>query len=113
MDGNKRTALATCLVFLSENGLLPEETLKAGAWEQLVMDVTGSRVDREETTVRLRRLLSLDRVGKGNLFCNMNSRADKILAFIAILMALRIMMMFWTSLFLPVHTISWQLRSQT
>ena len=64
VDGNKRAALATCLVFLSENGLLPEETLKAGAWEQLVMDVAGSRVDREETTVRLRKLLSLDRVDK-------------------------------------------------
>ena len=25
VDGNKRTALATCLVFLSENGLLPNE----------------------------------------------------------------------------------------
>src|SRR5512136_2166367 len=32
IDGNKRTALATCLVFLSENGLLGEETLAAAAW---------------------------------------------------------------------------------
>ncbi|NBB79605.1 MAG: type II toxin-antitoxin system death-on-curing family toxin, partial [Verrucomicrobia bacterium] len=27
IDGNKRVALATCLVFLSENGLLPSERL--------------------------------------------------------------------------------------
>ena len=33
VDGNKRTALATCLVFLSENGLLPDEKLEADAWE--------------------------------------------------------------------------------
>ncbi len=30
VDGNKRTALATCLVFLSENDLLPDEKLDAG-----------------------------------------------------------------------------------
>ncbi len=59
VDGNKRTALATSLVFLSENGLLPEETLDADAWERLVMDVAGSRVDREETTERLRKLLGM------------------------------------------------------
>ncbi len=57
VDGNKRTALATCLVFLSENGLLPEETLDADAWEQLTLDVAASHLDREETTVRLRKLL--------------------------------------------------------
>ena len=32
VDGNKRTALATCLVFLSENGLLPHEQLETDAW---------------------------------------------------------------------------------
>lgn len=57
VDGNKRTALATCLVFLSENVLLPEETLDADAWEQLTLDVAASHLDREETTVRLRKLL--------------------------------------------------------
>ena len=62
VDGNKRAALATCLVFLSENGLLSEETLDTDAWEQLVMDVAGSRVDREQTTGRLRKLLTLDRL---------------------------------------------------
>jgi death-on-curing protein len=57
IDGNKRTALATCLVFLSENGQLPDEELDIDAWEQLTMDVAGSLLDREQTTARLRQLL--------------------------------------------------------
>jgi death-on-curing protein len=57
LDGNKRTALATCLVFLSENGLLPEETLDTDAWESLTLDVAASQLDRDQTTARLRRLL--------------------------------------------------------
>ncbi len=59
VDGNKRTALATCLVFLSENGLLPDEDLDADDWEQLTIDVAASQLDREQTTVRLRKLLRL------------------------------------------------------
>jgi death on curing protein len=59
LDGNKRTALATCLVFLSENGLLTEEQLDADAWEKLTLDVASSALDREQTTVRLRKLLRL------------------------------------------------------
>jgi death on curing protein len=57
VDGNKRTALATCLVFLSENGLLPEEKLDTDAWEKLTLEVASSALDREQTTARLRRLL--------------------------------------------------------
>jgi len=57
IDGNKRTALATCLVFLSENGLLPVEKLDTDAWEQLTLDVASSALDREQTTARLRQLL--------------------------------------------------------
>jgi death-on-curing protein len=57
VDGNKRTALATCLVFLSENGLLPEEKLNTDAWERLTLDVASSALDREQTTARLRKLL--------------------------------------------------------
>lgn len=57
VDGNKRTALATCLVFLSENGLLPDEELDPDAWEALMLDVAASRLNREETTARLRKLL--------------------------------------------------------
>jgi len=57
VDGNKRTALAKCLDFLSENGLLPGEKLDAHAWEQLTLDVAASRVDRDQTTARLKKLL--------------------------------------------------------
>ena len=57
VDGNKRTALATCLVFLSENDLLPNENLDVEAWEALTLDVAASRLDREQTTTRLRKLL--------------------------------------------------------
>jgi death-on-curing protein len=57
VDGNKRTALATCLVFLSENGLLPEEKLDTDAWEQLTLNVASSALDRAQTTTKLRRLL--------------------------------------------------------
>jgi death-on-curing protein len=56
LDGNKRTALATCLVFLSENELLPNEKLDTYAWETLTLDVAASRIDREQTTKRLRKL---------------------------------------------------------
>jgi death-on-curing protein len=57
VDGNKRTALATCLVFLSGNDLLPDEKLDVDAWEALTLDVAASRLDREQTTARLRKLL--------------------------------------------------------
>ena len=58
IDGNKRTALATCLVFLSENGYLSQEKLDVDVWEQLILDVAASRIDREETTKRLGKVLS-------------------------------------------------------
>ena len=58
IDGNKRTALATCLVFLSENGYLSQEKLDTDAWEQLVLDVAASRIDREEATKRLGKVLA-------------------------------------------------------
>jgi len=57
VDGNKRMALATCLVFLSENDLLPNEKLDVDAWEALTLDVAASCLDREQTTKRLRKLL--------------------------------------------------------
>jgi death-on-curing protein len=58
VDGNKRVALATCLVFLSENGLLPEERLDADAWENLTLAVAAGALSREEVTQRLRALVS-------------------------------------------------------
>ena len=39
VDGNKRTALATCLVFLSENNLLSDETLDPAFAEEDALDV--------------------------------------------------------------------------
>ncbi len=57
IDGNKRTALATCLVFLKHNALLEEDVLDTDAWEDLVLDVAASRIDRAETTKSLRKLV--------------------------------------------------------
>jgi death-on-curing protein len=60
VDGNKRTGLAACLVFLSRNGLLRDPGLPVrgiDAWEAWVLDVAASRIDRDETTLRLRGLL--------------------------------------------------------
>ena len=57
IDGNKRTALATCLVFLTENKLLENEALDAALWESLTLDVAASRLDRDHTTERLRALV--------------------------------------------------------
>jgi death-on-curing protein len=57
VDGNKRVALATCLVFLSENGLLPEEMLDVGEWETLTLAVAAGLLGREEITATLRKLL--------------------------------------------------------
>jgi death-on-curing protein len=57
VDGNKRTALATCLVFLSENGLLPNERLDADAWESLTLDVAAGKLSRDAVTKRLRKLV--------------------------------------------------------
>ena len=61
VDGNKRTALAACLVFLDANGRLPRRKLAVAAWESLVVDVAASRLDRKQTTRRLRRLLGIAR----------------------------------------------------
>ena len=57
VDGNKRAALATCLVFLGQNGLLPEQKIDDDALEAFVLDVAASRIDRDETTKRLKALL--------------------------------------------------------
>jgi death on curing protein len=57
IDGNKRTALAACLVFLNQNQMLPNEKLPADAWEEFVLEVASSKLDRDATTRRLRKLL--------------------------------------------------------
>jgi death-on-curing protein len=57
VDGNKRTALAACLVFLESNDLLPNTRFPTDEWEAFVLDVAASRLDRKGTTARLRKLL--------------------------------------------------------
>jgi death-on-curing protein len=57
IDGNKRTALAACLVFLESNELLPDAKLPTDQWEEFVLEVAASKLDRDETTRRLRKLL--------------------------------------------------------
>jgi death-on-curing protein len=57
VDGNKRVALATCLVFLSENGLLKDEELNADDWENLTLAVAAGVLSRDEVTERLRLLV--------------------------------------------------------
>jgi len=37
--------------------LLPDEKLETDAWEALTLDVAASRLDRKQTTARLRQLL--------------------------------------------------------
>ena len=58
VDGNKRVALATCLVFLSENGLLQNEELDADDWENLTLAVAAGVLSRDEVTGRLRGLVT-------------------------------------------------------
>jgi death on curing protein len=61
IDGNKRTALAACLVFVESNGLLPNTKLPTSEWETFVLDVAASQLDRDQTTARLRKLLKRQR----------------------------------------------------
>lgn len=55
IDGNKRTALGACLVFLGLNGITPPAD--GPEWEVLTLDLAASQLDREQTTKRLRRIL--------------------------------------------------------
>ena len=60
VDGNKRTALAACLVCLQINDALPDPDLPGrdiDDWEALVMDVAASREDRAGLSRRLKALL--------------------------------------------------------
>ena len=56
VDGNKRVALGSCLVFLKLNGIEP--TPDGPEWEALTLDVAASRIDRDEATERLRAILN-------------------------------------------------------
>jgi hypothetical protein len=45
------------LVFLQTNDLLPSAKLPIDEWERLVLDVAASKIDREQTTRQLRKLV--------------------------------------------------------
>jgi len=59
VDGNKRVALATCLVFLESNGLLPEPILDVEPWLEFTMNVASGSLSREETREQLKNLLQV------------------------------------------------------
>lgn len=54
-DGNKRVAMAASIVFLRLNGIEPSPD--STAWEILMLDVASSKLDRLQTTERLRVLV--------------------------------------------------------
>jgi death-on-curing protein len=55
VDGNKRVALGTCLVFLELNGYQPVPD--SDDWENLTLAVAAGLLSREEITATLRKLL--------------------------------------------------------
>ena len=55
LDGNKRTAMMACIVFLRLNGIEPKPDNQQ--WEKLMLDVAGGNIDRDVTTQRLRKLI--------------------------------------------------------
>ena len=55
VDGNKRTAMMAGIVFLRLNGI--ETASDSSEWERLMLDVASSKITRDETTRRLRKLL--------------------------------------------------------
>ena len=59
LDGNKRTAMMAAIVFLRLNGIEP--TPDSDEWEALVLDVASSKLDRDATTERLRKLVKRPR----------------------------------------------------
>lgn len=59
LDGNKRTAIMAAIVFLRLNGI--ELKPDSEQWENLMLEVASSRLDRDQTTARLRKL----RKGRG------------------------------------------------
>ncbi len=56
IDGNKRVGMTAAIVFLKLNGVVPYPD--SDEWEHLVLDVAASRIDRGQTTERLRKLVS-------------------------------------------------------
>jgi death-on-curing protein len=59
LDGNKRTAMMAAIVFLRLNGIEPLPDSEH--WEKLMLEVAASKLDRDATTRRLRKLLKPSR----------------------------------------------------
>ena len=59
IDGNKRAALGSCIVFLRLNGVEPRPD--GSEWEELVLAIAAGSLDREQATARLRELLATDK----------------------------------------------------
>ncbi len=55
IDGNKRVAMVAPIVFLRLNGM--KTRADSSDWETLIFDVAASKLDRAETTERLRLLV--------------------------------------------------------
>ncbi len=55
IDGNKRTALGTCLVMLRLNGIEPPAD--GPRWEALTLAIASGAIGRAEATTRLRGIL--------------------------------------------------------
>ncbi len=55
VDGNKRSALGACIVFLRLNGIEPDPD--GPEWESLVLSVASGRLDRIAATELLRNLI--------------------------------------------------------
>ena len=55
IDGNKRAALGSCIVFFRLNGIEPKPD--GPEWEELVLAIASGNLDREQATMRLRELL--------------------------------------------------------
>jgi death-on-curing protein len=63
IDGNKRTAMMAAIVFLRLNEIEPAPD--SDEWERLVLDVASSKLDRDETTRRLRKLVKVSGKKRG------------------------------------------------
>jgi len=59
LDGNKRTAMMAAIVFLRLNEIEP--LADSAGWEKLMLNVASSKINRDETTRRLRKLLKKSR----------------------------------------------------
>jgi death-on-curing protein len=55
IDGNKRTALGACLVFLRLNDIEPRAD--GPEWEDITLDIASSQLDRKQATQQIRKLI--------------------------------------------------------